>query len=447
MSKNRNLFNGINFKFPSNEDGTFSFPTEKGVKDKLNELVTSVQSIDTRLDQKPLIYPLPAKAESHLFSAEEGGGYEVDGKALHPLWMANYNESVEIIARAETTALWRSTDNGETWTEILKNSAFLQIYGVISTPPPHESVLIAARDVAGTQHATAWFRSEILDNSDTVNWTKVAEASAGHFTSRYGRSIWDNVIIFSTYGDKNADNPPRFIYISTDYGKNFREVEAVKISEMGDPSAFHIHDVEYDPWGSRIWISTGDTSANSAVWYSDDWGESFNEVITEPRMQPTSITALPDRVIFGSDDVPDGLRVWYRDFSARSKPVNSEDIKMLYMLDHEGIERRPEEPIVAVANIFHSPTSNQIDSYPYNLISFFTWYGDPKYPNRLLASPDGERWFEIFRIDGELAGGSSSRVMGPVSNDPEKKIFYLHFHPSVGQVYYRLKMPKWVITQ
>ena len=213
---------------------------------------------------------------------------------------------------------------------------------------------------------------------------------------------------------------------------------------MGNPSRFHLHDVEYDPWANRIWVSSGDTPDNSAIYYSDDLGDTWEKIRPEPRSQPTNIVALPDRVVFGTDDVPNGVKVWYRDPYENSKPVANEDIKVLYTPDKFGIN---EEGLWMVANNSRTRTISQLSKYPYDLVLFYEWdstKNNEKYPNRLLASPDGEFWFEIFRVDGDLAGGTSSSVVGPVQNDPEKKIFFTHYHQSIGSHVYKITMPDWI---
>lgn len=441
----RYLFQGLKIKFPKNDDNTYAFPADPKVKQQLDEVIKELKNPLTR-EYVPM-FPMPGKAEFEVFSPEDSPyrSGDVRDDIILPRWMGHYKDAVEIIGQTHNhQSLYRSIDNGESWTRIVGGEMFNQIYTVFSTPYPNESVMVLNRPLGGDQ-PREWWRSTNLSNDSGSNWEKVVEASAGHFSARYGRSVWNNVIILSTYGMFDENNPPRFIYISTDYGATFREVEVVKISEMGDASKFHLHDVEYDPWNNRIWVTSGDTPANSAVHYSDDWGDTWEKVVTEPRMQSTNIQALPDRVIFGSDDVPNGIRVWYRDKTENSKPVFPEDIKFLYSPDKFGIE---DKGILAIANNSKTQPTAQIAEYPFDIVNMFERdfiRNNPKYPNRLLATPDGEQWHEIFRIDGDIADGTSSTIIGPVQNDPEKKIFFIHYHQTTGTIYFQIKMPEWII--
>jgi len=175
------------------------------------------------------------------------------------------------------------------------------------------------------------------------------------------------IIILSTYGDKNAANPPRYIYLSRDYGGTWQEIEVRAIGDMADPANFHLHDVEYDPYSSRIWVAVGDQS-NGNVLYSDDWGKTFKQVYPSRAIQPTTITALPDRVIFGSDDMPNGIRMWKRKPYESQGEVRAVDISGVWTPDRiEG-----NVPLRNVANLHRSPLRMVISKYPWDVLIPFT---------------------------------------------------------------------------
>ena len=82
---------------------------------------------------------------------------------------------------------------------------------------------------------------------------------------------------------------------------------------------------------------------------------------------PTSILALPDRVLFGSDGIPNGYYVWYRDKRENTKPVTVEDITHLYTPDNF-----EQSGHLSVANITHTQVDSQIREYPYNVVMLLT---------------------------------------------------------------------------
>lgn len=385
-------------------------------------------------------YPvLPIQFED--VSIEELGFEGPDGgnvRPVSPVFMSERN-GTSVLVGTFGARIFYSRDAGETWQRILQASGVLgsSPAGVLITDHPDEnrSILAISSDTSRV------YRSTNLSADTIDDWEMVLDTpSSGHFTSRYGWSMHGPIIILSTYGDKNAANPPRHLYLSRDYGGTWEEIEVMAIGDMADPANFHLHDVEYDPYSSRIWVAVGD-QANGNVLYSDDWGKTFKRVYPSRAIQPTTITVLPDRVIFGSDDMPNGIRMWRRKPYESQAEVRPEDISWVWTPDRiEG-----NVPLRNVANLHKSPRRMVISKYPWDVLIPFSAAGSAvDGAARVLATPDGESYYEIWRsdlIDPALYNTNISSVLGP---DTERRVYIRYYHPAVGNRVVRLKMPEWI---
>jgi photosystem II stability/assembly factor-like uncharacterized protein len=388
-------------------------------------------------------YPKRAKPEYKVLLDIADLGFESGTYGpVWPLWMGQDGDKVLMLAKgiSSNTAIHYSEDCGETWVRTCASGKFnYPQYGFV-TPSPNRSMIICDRRPGGVYKI---YRSTNFESDNHSNWVEKVVADAGYFSSRYGLSVRENVIAITTYGVPDQTNPPRFLYLSRDSGETWETIEVAKVSDMVDPGDFHLHDVEYDPWANRLWVSNGDR-VNSALQYSDDWGKTWN--LVAPRGvavagQATSITALPDRVLFGSDGKPNGFFVWYRKWQENSAPVSEHDIKFLYTPDDIANEGH-----LSVANISHTQMDAAFFEYPYTLVlPFEKSTAGSDFPLRLLASPDGEHFYEIFRVDQishDLGNATLARLIGPV---PGHKYMYLSvYHHSKGSFWVKIEKPEWV---
>jgi len=388
-----------------------------------------------------VIYPSPASFSKHGATvAEEGVFTTADGVKLRINYAGNLGDSVELLGFATTSThsslmgLYRSVDNGVTWKRILRHGHLTAPSQVISSG---EVVLVTARD-DNDQYTEVWM-SDTLDNDDDENWTKVITASSGHFSPSYGKSVRRNVVLYTTYGDKDALNPPRHLYISRDFGRTFVEKEVRAIADMPDANHFHLHDCEYDPFTDRIWVSNGDRD-NSAIQFSDDWGESW--YVISGKSQSTNIIALPDRILLGTDDKPDGFKVIYKNNLLPKQIYTEDDVEVLYapLLNEDDISH-----LRYVANNNQTRIDSQIDTYPYNLVAVFNG-SDTTGVSTLVASPDGKQFYPIANdISGMML---LANIVGPCSNDPEKRMWWQWFDRTEQTNYTKqFNYPKWIVMK
>lgn len=388
-----------------------------------------------------VIYPSPASFSKNGATVAEDGVFTVDDDVnIRLQYAGNLGDSVELLGYSSGVSagagggLYRSVDNGETWTRILKAGS---LTGYSQTTSSGEVVLVTVRDV-NNQYTEVWM-SDTLDNDDDANWTKVITASSGIFSGAYGKSVRGNVVLYSVYGPKDALNPPRHLYISRDFGRTFKEVEVRAIADMPDNNHFHLHDCEYDPFTGRIWVSNGDQS-NSAIQFSDDWGESW--YVISGKGQPTNIIALPDRILLGTDDWPDGFKVIYKNNLLPKQIYTEDDVKVLYATL---LNKDASPPFKHVANNIQTRTDSQIDTYPYNLLAVFNGSGTTGVAI-LAASPDGKQFYPIATdVSGDMLIGS---VIGPCSNDPEKRVWWGWYNRVEKANYIKqFNFPKWVVMK
>ena len=390
--------------------------------------------------RKTPYFPYPPKATGFLKGTNEEEAFGFEGRAgefLRPRFIDNFEDSVLILAQDSSHRLFRSIDNGGNFEEI----AFNLIQGgfMIGTgnPDTDKSVLAIDRE---SNNSTV-YRSTDLTTNDPANWEEIISApSAGHFSRRYGWDVYDNVVLLGTYGSFNTENPPRFLYLSIDYGATFKEIEVVSIENMANPSLFHIHDCCYDPFNSRIWVATGDQE-NGNVYYSDDMGGDWNRVYPHGGLiQPTGVIPLGDRVLFLPDDRPAGLRVWKRNKLESDSVVDPNDIHFVWATrtlvsgqDH-------------VANIPAMPRHLLAATYPYNCVLTLARSTDETVGAKMVATPDGEHFYDLLRADQyqlDLTGVTDRGFLGPVPNDPNKYIYGFIDDPSGAGTWFRLKMPEW----
>ena len=64
----------------------------------------------------------------------------------------------------------------------------------------------------------------------------------------------------------------------------------------------HIHFVQYDPYNQKIWLGTGDTDDESAIWLSHTKGETWTKIVSgDQRFRAVSLLFTQDHVYWGSD--------------------------------------------------------------------------------------------------------------------------------------------------
>lgn len=136
----------------------------------------------------------------------------------------------------------------------------------------------------------------------------------------------------------------------------------------------HIHGVFHDPFTGSMWMTTGDSDAESAIWRSDDGGGKFRPVLSgSQKVRAVPLLFTRDGVFFGSDA--------------------PEQANHIYCLDRTTLKARPLHAVEGT--VFHACVIGEW--------LFFSTAVEPSAVNRsthsvLYASKGGMEWEAISRL-------------------------------------------------
>lgn len=161
-----------------------------------------------------------------------------------------------------------------------------------------------------------WILEPSGNKRQVLQFSSTGVASA--YPADWNVSVRDNVIVWGEYAKINYPNyeanQSRYIKISEDYGETWR----ICFDKDAHPELFedkdkaHIHAVCYDPYWKRIWFTTGDTSGNQILAWSDDLGVTWQKIsmtgyLDGVNVQGLSMYVTRDVLIFGSDNIPNSI--------------------------------------------------------------------------------------------------------------------------------------------
>lgn len=226
-----------------------------------------------------------------------------------------------------------------------------------------------------------------ISSSVITVWTKTLTTSA-RLGSLWGTSIYDNVILLTTY-DENYTNS--HAYLSLDYGKTFKTVFQGPVTPY---NRFHIHDCEYDPWTGMLWLVCGDEPAGSRYFFSPNWGVNWYDVAEGMTVgyQDTGVLALPDRLLFAPDDGPSAIRQILKNKYNTPKYTHRE-VENVFVDggdQQSGVLRVGQMTIAYWA----SKQNSLVQKYkkPYNLICVF------RERPLIVCSGDGVKWYSLVNL-------------------------------------------------
>ena len=138
---------------------------------------------------------------------------------------------------------------------------------------PDNGRIIAAIGGRGETGGKVELINEDLSGSETLY-----QFDYGRVSNSFGHVTYEDIVIIGSYklSDFEGNRHANEVILSTDGGQSFEQIlEPELITE--DAPNLHIHDVEYDPYAERIWVTVGD-SGNTQIYWSDDLGNSWETI-------------------------------------------------------------------------------------------------------------------------------------------------------------------------
>ncbi|CAH0346450.1 hypothetical protein [Bacillus sp. CECT 9360] len=352
-------------------------------------------------------YPVPGTVQAEILPKGDTAGMlcygylDKDGA----LWGVGYPNIVR-----------KSVDKGDTWTNVLDATPQLEagdsisMYGMIISD--------TGRIIVGSKNGKVL----VSDEAKTA-FTVAFQFASGYTQNTWGYAKHANFILMSSYGTANAANPPREVYFSKDNGAIWSRIFNMPISDMSDPGNFHIHDVTFDPYSDCILVVTGDGS-NRQIYYSYDYGTTWKKIFNGnypngwAPLHPTSLLCFPHGIIMGSDEKPEGLSYWRRPTDSFNPDILEKDIIV-------GFKKLGFESDNLIG---HFAVKGWTVSDPklgnVGLMAFQNHLTSTKGYSRLLASPDGFHWYQIFKETDYTSNAKGFfNVLGPHPGDEQRTIY------------------------
>jgi hypothetical protein len=296
-------------------------------------------------------------------------------KYKNPMWLSRDGKT--LYTGLNTRILGKSTDDLET----------------LETIHTFEVPIKGCRDLENGELLVATGKSGVpgalwVSSGGQTAWTKVLECSGenAYFNNSLSLSGSGKIVVASEYGGKTPPGNARRVYLSTDYGVTWKE-----ILDIGPTDNTHIHSCAYDPYDCRIWVSSGDEPHN-VISYSDDCGTTWTKISAH---LVTSIVPLPDCVLFGTHQPPNGILRYDR---------KTRGFEYAYRIDEE------------VRNVTYC-ASMAFQGQPGGPVYFsFIVAGVGNKPGLVIATKDGESFYEVFRDEVSYAPGKGVlHLLGPTA--------------------------------
>lgn len=335
----------------------------------------------------------------------------------------------------------KSIDEGVTFTTVIDITPFIVDNGDFTGALGFQNALIISdtgRIIIGTTNGSVY-----VSNEAKTTFTKAFQFSNGVARLEWGQCKYQNIILLSSYGDKNAANPPRQVYLSKDHGATWTKIFDMPIVNMVDPAKFHLHEVLYDPYSKAIWVVTGD-EVNNNIYISYDFGDTWTPIYDTPatstnkHIHPTSLLAFPHGVIMGSDELPEGMRYWKRPTDKLQPTIKIQDIDINFLTwgsptDTNIANLSVGGHVVSTESYFLGLHAYRVDTNTTNKTQYA----------RLFISPDGKQWFEVFR---EIASNITGfiNLVPPNPRVKDKYVFATYMIANGEYRTFKAKLPDFI---
>lgn len=240
----------------------------------------------------PVMMPDPYPPESQLFM----------NTATRPVTAPWVDEGV--VYGFAGTFIRKSTNNGESYSNLKNLEVPIQQIHLLD----NKKILACLNDGSVV----------IYDESDDsiVQAFTTGDPNRSASSTLPNVQVFKNYVFLGEYGPNNVADNPRHIYMSNNYGEpgSWQTIfDGVLNAEAPNPNWWHLHALHFDPYRNVVWAVNGDTRRNSNVWWTklgewDNWRKVYRD--GECPNQWTTVYALPNCVLFGSDNLMESYWRW-----------------------------------------------------------------------------------------------------------------------------------------
>lgn len=179
---------------------------------------------------------------------------------------------------SQGNTLFKSLDEGESWKEMgtlsypIYNIYYLTRFPIVRRIFGKRGVQDIKILKSGTVLVHGARGSHLWRSVDGgMTFEKVHQKMRHSFLSQ-GWTEKDGIVFYGEYAP-NPNYEEMHIWKSTDDGKNWSIVYTFPAGSIR-----HIHAVQYDPYGDKLWVGTGDRDPECRIMYSEDDGNSFKTI-------------------------------------------------------------------------------------------------------------------------------------------------------------------------
>ncbi len=280
-----------------------------------------------------------------------------------------------------------------------------------------------------------------VSDENGQNFTQAFKFPKGNWRSCGNYCQHENIIGISEYAVKAVACEA---YISLDFGATWTKVfDYTKMLRFSEAEALstncHCHGMMYDPYDSRIWLTTGDGSMHN-IYYSDDFGQTWVAIADgEKNLQDMSALQM----------VPyqNGILFYYMaDYNAWL-PRKANEFRQpvekyvfynpqKYNIPHSGQHIKTKLAIQAYPRGCNGIMVREYDFLDTDIIATNS-------ESCMLASRNGINWYEIYRhpVTMPIDYGFQSHPLGPIPNSQDNRI-YCYLWDTTGDKIMSAVLPK-----
>jgi hypothetical protein len=251
-------------------------------------------------------------------------------------------------------------------------------------------------------------------HDDLTGAEQLYQFEYGRLPTSLNHVAYKDIVLLASYelSDYAENQYANEVILSTDGGTSFERILEVPLKTK-NAANLHIHDVEYDPYADRIWVTVGD-NGNSQLYWSDDRGISWETIAAQGEVtMMTQIAAFKDCVCFGTDGYPEGIIRWERE-GPNDAPAGVDDLVRPYV-------KIKTDPTDGKMEMYarHRWHIREADGRELCLMPFGFSPMDTATDSVVLASVDGAEWYELYRTDTRET--LLTNVIGPLSMDGPRR--------------------------